>query len=518
MANSNWTLENIHLLINQADATTISINDAYNKVGFFRRSIDIRKNGVATMPFDLRRGETEVANEQNIEEVELPLAIDVFDLIPAWATDLDMYSAAYGVFISDDELGLTGVGWVRIHPSRVTPVYDTRGELAQWRVNTAGGSKLLPIDRLLYIWQPNQTSDRGPGEPIAHAALTNAGVLKFSGEFQSNFFEQGALNPTLVSIEGFNKMPPSSQKEQRSMFRRLMGGIKRAAQIHPIDGKTTVSTLQQRLKDMAMTEINDEQKEAIAATMGVPMSLLMSNAANYATATQDDFNFYDKAINPLCVYILAKQLNRRLFNPLSFNLSYQATRLDAYQAIELQKSNTLNGMLDRNVISINEYRLSMGMPIIEEDEEELLEETEQPEIFGYHIEAGVVNRNEIRERLGFDAEPDPGGTLLKDLQAQLQVMQSAVAAGIPPEQAAQMVGLAVQFPTPSENNDVNQELKKWAKMAVKRYIEGKPEKALLFTSDIVPETLSDKIKSALATVDTVDSVKTIFQDAKNYHA
>jgi hypothetical protein len=55
-------------------------------------------------------------------------------------------------------------------------------------------------------------------------------------------------------------------------------------------------------------------------------------------------------------------------------------------------------------------------------------------------------------------------------------------------------------------------------MAVKRYIEGKPTKALTFTSDVIPEFLSDKIKAALATVDTVDSVKMIFQDARLYNA
>jgi hypothetical protein len=126
-------------------------------------------------------------------------------------------------------------------------------------------------------------------------------------------------------------------------------------------------------------------------------------------------------------------------------------------------------MLDRNVISINEYRESMGMPPIEEPEE-----PEEPE------------------------------------EKENESIQEAVKLGV-------IAGLKPLL-NPVVDTETTTELKRWQKMAVKRYIEGKPEKALLFTSDIIPDTLGDKIKSALATVDTVDSVKMIFKDARLYNA
>ena len=139
-------------------------------------------------------------------------------------------------------------------------------------------------------------------------------------------------------------------------------------------------------------------------------------------------------------------------------------------------------MLDRDVININEYRESMGLDPKEVSEEPPEEET-------------------------LEEEPT--------LQEQLKTMKEAVHAGIPPEQAAKLVGLSITAPA-TPNNELKAELGKWRKMAVKRYVEEHPDKALKFVSEIIPVVLSDKIKAALATVETVDSVNTIFNDAVLY--
>jgi HK97 family phage portal protein len=479
------------MFMENGSATTVDI--AYNNVGFFRRAVDIRRNGFSNMPFDFLRGSEKVADETDINDNTLDLVIDVFDILPVWATDIDLYGAAYGILLTD-EFGLTGDGWVRIHPKRVQPIYGKDGMVQSWQVTAYNRVLTLPFERLLWLWQPNQTSDRGHGEPLAKAALVAAGILNHAGEFQSAFFEQGALSPTLVSIKDFYKKKPSDQNRIRDFFRRVMGGTNKAHQIHPIDGDTNVNTLQQPLKDMALSEISERQEKTISATLGVPLSLIMSNAANYATATQDDFNFYDKAVSPHAKMI-ADQMNVKLFEPLGYRLQYVPKRLDAYQAIELEKSETLNGMLDRNVITINEYREQMNLEPIEVAEPEEEEETQEPEI----------------EEVEDENKPDE----TSELKSKLLLVQDAIKAGIPPEQAQKLVGLNLNISN-SEQDKINRELKKWRKMAVKRYVEGNPDKALGFTSDIIPETLQDKIKSTLASVVSVDGVETVFTDALSY--
>lgn len=67
----------------------------------------------------------------------------------------------------------------------------------------------------------------------------------------------------------------------------------------------------------------------------------------------------------------------------------------------------------------------------------------QSEIFGYHIDAGIVQINEARAGLGLPPIQEKEADTLQQLQSQLSVMNSAVAAGIPTAIAAQMVGLVL---------------------------------------------------------------------------
>ncbi len=62
-------------------------------------------------------------------------------------------------------------------------------------------------------------------------------------------------------------------------------------------------------------------------------------------------------------------------------------------------------------------------------------------ILGYHIEEGVVNRNEARAQLNLPAEDDSEAQAQQKLKAQLSVLQAATAAGVPLAQAVKLAGL-----------------------------------------------------------------------------
>lgn len=67
----------------------------------------------------------------------------------------------------------------------------------------------------------------------------------------------------------------------------------------------------------------------------------------------------------------------------------------------------------------------------------------QGEIFGYHIDAGIVDKNEVRATLVLPPQEGEQVGVLQDLQSRASVMQSLVNAGIPTAIAAQMVELPV---------------------------------------------------------------------------
>jgi hypothetical protein len=64
-----------------------------------------------------------------------------------------------------------------------------------------------------------------------------------------------------------------------------------------------------------------------------------------------------------------------------------------------------------------------------------------PPILGYHIEQGVVSRNEARERLALPPEDETKSQNLRDLQAMLAVVKMATDTGIDLTTAAGLVGL-----------------------------------------------------------------------------
>lgn len=66
-----------------------------------------------------------------------------------------------------------------------------------------------------------------------------------------------------------------------------------------------------------------------------------------------------------------------------------------------------------------------------------------PQILGYHIEQGVVSRNEARERLQLPPEDETQSQNLRSLQASLGVAKAATEVGIDLTTALKLVGLAV---------------------------------------------------------------------------
>lgn len=74
------------------------------------------------------------------------------------------------------------------------------------------------------------------------------------------------------------------------------------------------------------------------------------------------------------------------------------------------------------------------------------------EVFGYHLDAGIVSLNEGRAVLSLPPTEVEAISELQDLQSKLAVMVTAASAGIPPDVAAIMVGLNVPIPNAPDSD------------------------------------------------------------------
>lgn len=74
-------------------------------------------------------------------------------------------------------------------------------------------------------------------------------------------------------------------------------------------------------------------------------------------------------------------------------------------------------------------------------------------ILGYHIEAGVVDRNEARAQLNLPEQDESEAIAQRKLKAQLSVLQAATAAGVPLAQALALAGISLPNVSPGPGPD-----------------------------------------------------------------
>jgi hypothetical protein len=108
------------------------------------------------------------------------------------------------------------------------------------------------------------------------------------------------------------------------------------------------------------------------------------------------------------------------------------------QQREVRKATALQKLTgNKPILSVDEARAMMGYSEQPED----MTGNEQTEIYGYHLEQGIVRRNEMRARLGLPPEDDTGERQRKELRAALQIVQQARAADLPLPAALELAGL-----------------------------------------------------------------------------
>jgi HK97 family phage portal protein len=431
----------------------------YEGVAWFRRGVDVRAETLANLPWQFSRGD----GESELDEGELPplpFALDMdtlLNMVEAWLT---LYGAAYA---------FKGLNAARIpkelrpmHPATVTPQYDPTNGLTGFKRRLPGGSEVtLSPDELAYVWLPPRKSEVGPGIPPARAALAAATLLKSADEFGLMYFENGVIAPALVTVPAGT--PDAEKKRLEGWAQRAMGGLKKAFNVIGIAADVKVSSLGSAvpLGSLALPELTDKKREDIATAFGVPQTILFSNAANFATAQQDDLHFYDKTIIPEARRI-ERALNRQVFGPLGWRLTFKPERLEMYQAIEAEKGYKLSNLYQNGIVTVEEVRQQLGM-------------SDRPSVGELLDPVLVFQRNSGSQSAG----------------------QGGAIRSLPPGQSA-------------EQKAVADELARWERKALKRIEEGKPEKAREFESAALPWAVKAWVTSALEEARTAEDVKLAF--------
>lgn len=302
-----------------------STAQAYAAVPLVFRVLRLRCDSLASVP-------VRVTRLRGTSDVGWPFPSDLGGLI--WKTEaaLLMTGAAYWLILHNRTVTLD-VQWLN-------PLTMSRGKNAAgievW-VQTVGAKRQeYTDDEIVYFQEFDLRSDAGPGVGALEVALGDNKLMHYMTRFAAHFFEGGAQPVTLLAIEG---NPAQSEIERvEGRLRRAMQGLARAFRVIGLRASIKPQVLTPPLNTLAIPDLDKRTVQNIAWALGIPLSMLL-DAANYATASRHDHQFWQTTIRPRGV--LYEGVINNFLKASGYRLEMAFDELDVFQVDEAERSQSL---------------------------------------------------------------------------------------------------------------------------------------------------------------------------------
>jgi len=456
--NEGWT-------ILSGDDNTTPLKDYFKLIPTLSRAVNLRANAVASMPFEIVRGKTEYDTSADWQNKVMFMSnpSTILALIEA---ALVVAGRAY-LFRDKSRAGTKNL---RYHlPASVTPIIDEVRGLQGFKRPVGQVERTFAVDDYVYFWPPDPYVEIGPSINFPAQAAANAGgVLLNVDTFAASFFKRGAIKAMLLTVE---EMPKGAERTKlEDWWRRVVSGVANAFGANIINAKAiTPVVIGEGLKELENVTLGEEKREDVAIALGIPMSILFANAANYATSQQDELNFLTKTVIPECNFI-ASVFNEQLFKPLGLKMRFLPETLDAMQEDEAQRSLALQQLTGAGV------PLLMAMDILgfelSEEERAALEQAEEEK-----KERAAEMAQRLQGKPAGDEDDDQG-------------------------------------PQDNGNNQAKEDLRRWERKALNALNRG-DSPGVSFLSDYISTSEAQRISSGLANAKTAADVRLVFSGNGN---
>lgn len=344
----------------ETGASGLSVRTGQTRVPTLYRAIDIRAKAVASMPFRLERNGQDVTDDDDIK----PLIKRLRALLYLTESSLCCYNAAYW------EIGTNLAGrnvtpfWLAT--PTIKPDIDTTAANPQqalrgfWRTGGRGG--YLQPKQVAYFWGPSIAVELGPDLAMAPVAVTlaAAGLLHYLDIFATSFFKRGAVKVTLLTVDGNPK--PGETEKLDAWWKRMVAGARNAFGSVVVRASVKPQVIGSSVNETMAPQLTKLSREDVAIGMGVPLSLLFSNALAGGTADAERKNFYDFTVVPECESVIDEPLNNLYLTRLGFRLIWTPEKLEVYQASELNKAQSLTQLVQQPIMLVDEARERLELP------------------------------------------------------------------------------------------------------------------------------------------------------------
>jgi len=318
-------------------SATQAATNYYQSVAFLFRCVQIRQAALLNVPWAVVRNDKDIwTSEDSKPPADFAFMANFRRLLRNTEAALCLAPEAFW-FRERNRARTLSLKWHA--PSSVMPQYsESEGLTGFKRILGGGKERTFEKDDYIYFALPNPMHETIPGRPPAQAAMAAAGVLYNVDAFASAFFSRGAIKATLLTVEG---NPQNSEMlKLESWWKRFFSGVKSAWETAAVRAGVKPVIIGEGMESLNQSTLTRERKEDIATALGIPHSIVMSDAANRSVAETDDLHFYDKTIIPEMEF-LAETLNDQLFAPLGYEFVLRPQSMTVFQENEEQRSMSL---------------------------------------------------------------------------------------------------------------------------------------------------------------------------------
>lgn len=258
-------------------------------------------------------------------------------------------------------------------------------------------------------------------------------LAKAQEQYATSYYANGAYPGVLLVPPPDMKAAPTRAEKQtlREVWKALFGGPRQANGMATLDPGWKMEVVETDAQKSQVVEARRFQVAEICRYFGVPGHLVgvPEAAQGYGKNLAElGIGFVRYTLEPWCRRI-EEEFRRKLMPDRrasgAWFIEYDLERLKQGDAESVARAAEID--LRNGVLTINEARALRGLPSVEGGDmttvngkpiEALVAETAvaklnaQPEIYQYHLEGGILTKNEVRKSLGLP--PIPGGDVFTE--------------------------------------------------------------------------------------------------------
>ena len=449
------------------DEDTESAQTLYRAVPWLARGVDLRAKAVASLPFTIYRGDTEIDTSDDYQN-KVGFLPDPVSLLYLVESSLTLLAKAY-LLRERRGRSTTELRWM--HPASIEPELSQAQGLTGFKRSVGNQVIKLSVEDVIYWWGLDPFVELGPGENSpGQAALTAAGVLYSVDQFAALFFKRGAIKAMLLTVSG--NVVEGERERIKTWWRRLFEGLGNAWQTGVVNADSVKPVpIGEGVKELENTALTEDKSREISTALGIPYTLLFSQAANYATAQVDRQSFYTETIVPEADFV-QRIWNKQLMEPLGYRWQFQPEALDVYQKDENERAQAFSLYVQAGLKkSVAAEMLGLDLPPgmeyedLDDDDQEAIEERTPEQLLPFVQPSG--------------GNGDGGQEPMQSAQAQV-AEEKAIAEAIVAD------------------------LKRWQRKALSRGADAP------FTSEFIPLEVMAMVRAKLARAEDDDEVRAAF--------